>query len=99
MPYEEYQRKWIVADSNLPGCEPDDLVTFTVIVSCGGRPYVIGEYIPETNTIVGGAGEYEIRFEKGSPGSPSKIVFTQSGGGRIAGSWTANDTGPWPGDG
>lgn len=95
MPYEDYQRKWIVKDSNVPECTLDDLVTFTVIVSCGGRPFTIGEYVPNTNTIAK-AGEYEIHLVEGSPRT---ITFTQLQGGQIAGSWTAEDNGPWPGDG
>jgi len=93
--YESYQRKWIVDQSTLPGCEPKDLVTFTVIVSCGGRPYAIGEYVPGTNTIAR-PNEFEIHLDEGPPRT---ITFTQLQGGQIAGSWTAEDQGPWPGDG
>lgn len=102
MPYEEYQRSWKVIESNnAPECKPDDLVTFTVIVSCGGRPFAIGEYDPDTNKIVR-AGEYEIYINE--VGTKRQIKFCPKNSpigpdGSIAGSWTAEDNGPWPGDG
>jgi hypothetical protein len=102
MAYEEYQLgKWTVTETQNAECARDALVTFTVIVSCGGRPFAIGEYDRETNKIVR-AGEYEICINEVGP--KRQIKFLPKNGsigpdGSITGSWTAEDPGPWPGDG
>ena len=96
MPYEEFQRRWRVEETTDPDCAVNDLVTIQVLITCEGKhPYGTGRYVQASNTIesVSSANTYKIRIVDGEP---RKIIFETEGA--LAGSWTAVDTGSWPGD-
>jgi len=99
MPYEDYTKEWTVimnGESSL--CKEGQKVEILglpteVNISCGDENfYGIGRYDKDTNTIKGMKDEYEIHMVL----CIKLIPKTES---LIAGSWTAEDQGPWPGDG
>ena len=93
MDYEDYyKRTWkVITQDPTAECPFGSEVTFAqdkVVVSCGGKPTYEGIYFSDSNTIKGDG--YEIRMVQ-------CIKFMPTEGLR-AGSWTAEDQGPWPGD-
>lgn len=88
------QWKVITADETAL-CQPPDTVVFLVgldgevkIICNGKAAYEGGAYNKATNRIE--VGDYEIRL---------LIECKPKSSSLIGGSWTAEDQGPWPGDG
>ena len=99
MSYEDYTKEWTVImneDSSL--CKEGQKVkilglpTDVNIICENENFYGMGMYDKDTNTIKSVNGEYEIRMVL-------CIKFMPTTAGPRAGSWTAEDQGPWPGDG
>ena len=98
MDYEDYKREWTVITEGAAECPIGSTVTFEgpdnlVTVRCGeDTPYGEnnGMYKRESNTIE--VGDYVIRMVR-------CVQLMPKAKGPIAGSWTAEDQGPWPGDG
>ena len=96
MPLEDFTHKrWKVsrAEEGSP-CELEEKVIIIeqpekVVIQCGDKTFD-GWYDRETNTIQGEDDRYVIQLQ---------ITFTPKGGHSSGGSWTAEDHGPWHGDG
>src|ERR1700760_1441836 len=101
MSYEKCKkRRWKVqGGGDRAQCKPGDAVTFggppeNVIVSCQStQPYGEGMYRGDSHTIVR-ANDYTISMDE-----PQRTITFTPAGGSVAGSWTAEDNGPWQGDG
>jgi hypothetical protein len=99
MSFENFKKDWTVImndESSLckEGQKVEILGLLTEVnISCENKTfYDLGVYDKDTNTIKSVNGEYEIRMVR-------CIKFIPTTEGRRAGSWTAEDQGPWPGDG
>lgn len=101
MPYTNFRsRRWLVKTSGKDArCKPGDIVTFegpreTVTLCC--KPYGEGKFeaVTESGEIKGTGYKVEMGVGEGNLG---QITFTDSAS--ADGSWTAEDRGPWPGDG
>jgi hypothetical protein len=100
MPLEDYispGRRWLVkkaGDSSM--CKEGQEVIISglpteVNIECGTKSvYGLGWYDENTNTVKVMNDEYEIKLQ---------ITLTPKAGDSSGGSWTAEDQGPWPGDG
>ncbi len=110
MGYERYtSRQWkVIASDDAAKCTPDDIVTFggesgEVNIRC--KRYVDGKYQDkpgepqEPGKIIVGDDEYEIEMLVGTEVPRIKLTPVPKHAGSIAGSWTAEDHGPWQGDG
>lgn len=101
MSYDKFRkRRWKVnRGGGLAQCKPGDAVNFdgppeSVIVSCQNtKPYGEGTYRGDSHTIVR-ANEYTISMDE-----PQRTIAFTPAGGSVAGSWTAEDNGPWQDDG
>lgn len=107
MGYMAYKgQKWIVRTTDFPNeCPVGTNVTFSggrtaVTVNCGSnQPYGQGRYMRSSNTIKM-PNEYEISMTEGDPPTITFTLTRQSGlSTQDTGSWTAEDGGPWPGEG
>jgi hypothetical protein len=99
MPLHDFiSKKWKVIEADPTAmCQPNDTVTFSQLVGLGGEVktlcnenpvYGKAKYNKDTNRIE--VGDYEIRLQ---------IECRLKNPNSLTGSWTAEDQGPWPGDG
>ena len=105
MPFEDFRlpRRWKVSMSDSAECKDGDEVTISgtednVTITCmEGKiiknPYPPGKYNKDTNRIEMKREDGTVAYQIGL-----QIMFTLPGQTPIAGSWTAEDQGPWPGD-
>jgi hypothetical protein len=99
MPYSDFTtRSWKILKSSTP-CGRDTIVYFSgpadqVTVCCGKTPYGLGRYYPAEGRLgerVERKDEYTITIFPPNPKHQLEACFTDTAGGRIGGSWTAED--------
>jgi hypothetical protein len=99
MSFENFKKDWtVIMNDESSLCKEGQKVEILglptgININCENKNfYGLGVYDKDTNTIKSVNGEYEIRMVL-------CIKFMPKTEGLIAGSWTAEDQGPWPGDG